>query len=206
MPKGHFDWFSVATLWLGAAIMAIRAGDLPLVRGAPTVLTSSFWSYVPFGLISLYGLIALVKIRRGSHLNGVSAAELTSEAMQAHGFLSAPDDLDSGRIFLAPKFNPLDLMNLCEGKTSIHSKQAVQPYIGKWIRFRGSVKDVSRTHDGAMRILFELAFLRHLTFISQINAGMSEVIHIGDVVELVGKIESISKYDVYLVEAEVISR
>ena len=35
MPKSQLDWLGIVALWVGATVMAIKAGDLPLMTGAP---------------------------------------------------------------------------------------------------------------------------------------------------------------------------
>lgn len=61
MPKSHLDWFGIASLWLGAALMAIKAAGLPLMQGAPIWLAANWWNYVPLLLLTLYLGIALYK-------------------------------------------------------------------------------------------------------------------------------------------------
>lgn len=43
----------VATLWVGALVMAIKDGGLPLIAGAPAFFTSPVWAVVPLGLVSI---------------------------------------------------------------------------------------------------------------------------------------------------------
>lgn len=71
MPKSHLDWLGVASLWLGAIIMAIKAGGLPLIQGAPAWLASIWWNYIPIILVTLYVSVALYRaLRPVPELNG----------------------------------------------------------------------------------------------------------------------------------------
>lgn len=55
------DWFGVAMLWLGAAILAVKSADVRLMPGAPDLFASDWWSYVPLLLITAAGVIMLVR-------------------------------------------------------------------------------------------------------------------------------------------------
>lgn len=61
MPKSQFDWLTVASLWLGAVIMAIKAADFPLVAGAPAWFAANWWNYIPVALVSIFLVVALAK-------------------------------------------------------------------------------------------------------------------------------------------------
>ena len=61
MPKSQLDWLGVVSLWLGAAIMAVKAGNLPVIDGAPSWLAAQWWNYVPLVLLSTYFVIAIYR-------------------------------------------------------------------------------------------------------------------------------------------------
>lgn len=54
MPKSQLDWLGVVSLWLGAAIMAVKAANFPMIAGAPSWLAAHWWNYVPLVLITIY--------------------------------------------------------------------------------------------------------------------------------------------------------
>ena len=182
MPKGHFDWFAVATLWLGAAIMAIKAGDLPLIHGMPSFFTSSIWDYLPFALVSLYGVVAFSKANVGN-----------KALLKGH----------SGRVFVTA--DPLDLMKLCENKTQIHANHSAAPYMGKWLRYRGVVNDIVNIGNSRMMICCYYDHGRHIFIITK-DTAQAEVINKGDNIEVVGKIEKIGPSDIHLNDAEITDR
>ncbi|MGC4251558.1 MAG: hypothetical protein QM605_08890 [Sphingobium sp.] len=61
MPKSQLDWLAVVTLWLGAVIMAVKAGGIPLLDGMPLWLTANWWNYIPLALVSIYLAIAIYR-------------------------------------------------------------------------------------------------------------------------------------------------
>lgn len=66
MPRSSLDWLGVVSGWVGALIMALKAGDLPLLSGAPAFLASDVWAYLPLALISLAMAIFLYRVVRPS--------------------------------------------------------------------------------------------------------------------------------------------
>ena len=52
MPKSLMDWLGVISLWLGAAVIALKSGELPLPSWAPTWLASPWWAIAPLVLVS----------------------------------------------------------------------------------------------------------------------------------------------------------
>ena len=109
-----------------------------------------------------------------------------------------------GRVFLGANVTPISLMKIHEGKTSIHSEKVIEPYLGKWLRYRGKVSNVTRSGD-RMTVWFDIDTLRHL-MADLTDPSVGEVLHIGDEIELVGKIGTIRKFEVELVQVEIIAR
>lgn len=68
MPKSLMDWFGIATLWLGAAILALKSGGLALPKGAPAWLASPSWAVIPVVLIGVSAILfagrAVVQARK----------------------------------------------------------------------------------------------------------------------------------------------
>jgi hypothetical protein len=52
---------------LGAFVLAIKTGSLPLVAGAPSFLASPLWGYVPLILLVLTGVVWLVRSLSARH-------------------------------------------------------------------------------------------------------------------------------------------
>jgi len=68
MPKSQLDWLGVVTLWLGAVIMAVKAGGVPLLDGMPLWLTANWWNYIPLVLVSIYLAIAIYRVMKPRHV------------------------------------------------------------------------------------------------------------------------------------------
>jgi hypothetical protein len=62
VPKSQLDWLGIASLWLGAFILALKSASFELITGAPSWLAAEWWNLVPLLLISVYLLLALRKI------------------------------------------------------------------------------------------------------------------------------------------------
>ncbi len=59
------DWFAVVGLWVATAVLAVKTGDLPLMRGAPIFFAAHWWGYVPFALVTASGIWMAVRSFRG---------------------------------------------------------------------------------------------------------------------------------------------
>lgn len=79
MPKSTLDWLGVVSLWVGALIMAIKAGDMPLFSAAPLWLASHVWSYVPAVLVTFYVGIAFYRLVRPIAVEATVAAPRDQE-------------------------------------------------------------------------------------------------------------------------------
>lgn len=53
MPKSSLDWLAVVSAWVGSIVLAFKSWNAPLMPGAPDILASNFWNFVPAGLITL---------------------------------------------------------------------------------------------------------------------------------------------------------
>lgn len=81
MPRTSLDWLGIVTLWLGAIIMAIRAGDLPAPPGAPAMLSSNLWAYAPLTLVTVAIAIFIYRtLRPASPRNAIPFVGNPTEA------------------------------------------------------------------------------------------------------------------------------
>lgn len=139
--------------------MAVRQGveSWPAARTAFHSMNAGWLNFVPLFLLSL---AALVTFRRALIAAPSAAmAPLASATMSAAAVASSPLPPDAkGRTFLATNVTPESLMAVCEGKTSAHMARAAEPYIGKWMRHAGTVKNVniygSRVQSDSMRMVW----------------------------------------------------
>ena len=61
MPKSNLDWLGIASLWVGAIIMAVKGGGLTLIKGVPVWLSSQYLSYIPLFFVSFYAFIGIYR-------------------------------------------------------------------------------------------------------------------------------------------------
>ena len=219
MPKSQLDWLAVVGLWVGAIIEAIKAGDLQLITGAPGWLASHSWGYVPAILVTLYVVLALYRQIRPA-MPQVAASEVVpttprpeaiAEISQKHDPAAPPPSSPpskqegKGRTFLSSALTPEALMDMCADKTDVHAERAMQPYIGKWMRYSGIVRNVYLIGTNAY-IRFEVFGLRSVKAIVSNGSDLADVLHKGDKLTVDGRIEDISAVDFNLIDAEVVSR
>jgi len=65
LPKSSLDWLAVVSLWLGAALFAIRSANLQAMKGAPSIVTSELWNYAPLALLSVALVLMAWRAIRG---------------------------------------------------------------------------------------------------------------------------------------------
>jgi hypothetical protein len=200
LPKAHFDWFTVATLWLGAAIMAIRTGDIPLIEGMPAFFASALWGYVPFVLVSLYGIVALWRKQQEPDDSKYSLMDLLPKSANV---TAAKPEEPSERVYV--NLAPEDLQAACVGKTTVHAIQVSKIYEGKWMRFDGHVRDVW-LYDSPYPYAIISLFDEDVDVIAMSHeTAKAEVIHKDDLIEVVGKIVGIRESGISLDYAEITS-
>ena len=198
--------------------MGVKVGDLPLPSGAPTWFAAHFWGHVPLILVSFYLVVAIYRQFRPSISPPTPKIEAKEQALPTQlpvvsstpkpepmhtPQLQPPDQ--TGRVFLSSKMTAMELLALRKGKTQVHADNAVQPYLGKWLRHRGPLEDVW-VSDSAVHLCFELEGIRNLQADVSGCPELADVLHKGDEVEVVGKIKQIRQLDVILSDAEVIAR
>lgn len=83
MPRTLLDWLGVVTLWIGALIMAIKAGDLPAPAGAPSFLSSDLWAFGPIALVTAALLIFIFRLIRPAASRGAITSMSDAHAASA---------------------------------------------------------------------------------------------------------------------------
>lgn len=61
MPKSLMDWLGVTSLWLGAVVIALKTGELPLPTWAPAWLASPWWALAPLVLVTASVVLFIVR-------------------------------------------------------------------------------------------------------------------------------------------------
>lgn len=210
-PKSSLEWIGAVSLLFGGAVMAIKGGDLPLRPGAPDWLASNVWSYVPITLFVVYILIAIYKAVRSAPGETADVIRATPAPIPMAPIKSQtlPADLPSTprqeRIFLADNVTIGFLISLCEGKTTVQAHRATAPYAGKWYRYTGSIDDVSTYHNTTV-IRFDPDRTDILSVMIEGDTPLADILHIGDVITVIGRIKMIASTGIILEMGEVEAR
>jgi hypothetical protein len=114
--------------------------------------------------------------------------------------------LSDGRIFVSSTISPSDLRHLADNKTSLEAHSAVQPYIGKWMRVSGEVRNVhppqrygqlvtfSGGSSSLILLLFDLKWKEHISMLRK-----------GQAITVIGQIQVIDSDEVRLESCELVS-
>ncbi|MCA1654691.1 MAG: hypothetical protein ABR588_00350 [Sphingomicrobium sp.] len=147
MPKSSLDWLGVVGLWIGAIVLAFKSAGAPLLPGAPVIFAATFWNFMPVVLVSFALLIFIYRQLRPP-VPTLPALRALVAPRQAPPIASsqeaAPPQPQGGsaeRVFVPDGLTPRKLMAMCEGKTSHQAQVSIKPFIGKWIRVSGIVRD-----------------------------------------------------------------
>jgi hypothetical protein len=134
-----------------------------------------------------------------------ATASLPLPDLPAAPTINATPKYSKDRIFLSQNMTADLLTELCENKTSVHADKAIQPYIGKWFRYTGPVKNVYAS-AGSVEIRFKTETFNNITFQIQEDTDISDILHIGDVITIIGKIKWITSASINLTNSEVEAR
>lgn len=126
---------------------------------------------------------------------------------------SAATSLPSkNRIPVGPSITPEFLVSLYKGKTSLEAKEAVRPYLGKWMKFTGIMKDITSFSSSAnYGVFFKVPrtdgnmWQIHLWAYFAKGDEQLPLIRPGDAVSLEGEIEMIEESCLRLMECKLIS-
>jgi len=107
-------------------------------------------------------------------------------------------------VFLSETVTIGFLVSLCENKTTVQAHKAALPYYGKWFRFKGPIDDVATlrnitlvrlTHDDGL-ISVEI----------EDQPSLADVLHIGEVITVIGRIRMIGSTGLHLEKGEIEAR
>jgi hypothetical protein len=118
----------------------------------------------------------------------------------------APKASDERRIFV--DLTPDQLTAMCEGHTSAVATTLTQPFIGKWLKITGTIKDVV-VHYSIVRVLLQLITQENTRSSIDLNFDREwedqlTVLIFGSRINVIGKIQSISKNGLYLEKCELV--
>lgn len=213
------DQLSTTLIWISAVFMAAKAGieNWPAARLALPQVTDWGWlNFVPLALLAWAGILSIARVTRNHEVQkAVKSADVGTlpnffhELRKGEERIAPKIDLSpeirKDKIFLGANQGVWELMRLCDGKTDLHAKKAVEPYIGKWLHFRGIVRNV-HTYGGEAIIRFDLGNLKVLKARVTNGLELADVIHVGDILEIVGRVIDIDSVTIVVEDTEIIDR
>lgn len=206
-PPGQL---SITLIWIAAIFIAFKEGveQWPAAREALPGMSTGWLNFVPLGLLVFAAIVMMV--RSGAQSASAQGRQVRAEpspppsvGRSLQPTQPVPKD---GRTFLASNLDPYSLMAICENKTSVHAERSVEPYIGKWIRYRGIVKNVLVYSDKTMVIKFQTGDLKDIEARLPKDTSVADVLHQGDEIEVIGKISVIMSMMFWLIECEITDR
>lgn len=213
------DQLSITLIWIAAIFIAFKEGveRWPAAREALPGMSTGWLNFVPLGLLVFAAIVTMVR-------SGAQSASAQGRQVPAEPYGPAPRGPapppsvgrslqptqpvpKDGRTFLASNADPFSLMAICENKTSVHAGRAIEPYIGKWIRYRGIVRNVFMySNDEEMMIMFETRDLKEIEAWFSKDTSVADVLHQGDEIEIIGKIAIVRSMSLRLSDCEVTDR
>lgn len=153
--------------------MAIRTGNLSLMAGAPAVLSSPVWGYVPFVLITLSGVIWLFRAIRPAAGPADTQPTSTPAPMPNAAPLSSPPPLNVSPDpeTLPESFSALFAELKLSDHTDLQEASFLKPHAGKWMIIRAILYELR--HDGS-QLRAQLYFKRDDSRLSPIFAFFDE--------------------------------
>ena len=114
---------------------------------------------------------------------------------------------DQGRLLV--NATPAELRALHKQHTSLHTQRIAEPYIGKWLKVSGRLHDVSKYSSTTFVTLEADSPLKipditlKLRFDDSVWGDRLALLHRGDHVSIIGKIEEISAVTITLTDCEL---
>lgn len=189
-------------IYIAGIFIAIQEATRPAADGTTPDwfpnLTIGAWNYLPLIVLVLGGLVWLYRGLRDARPAARPVAVPTSpqraqnrltHATPAPSKPAPPATED--RDFIENTTFPKIVARLA-GKTDLQKQALAKPYIGKWMRSRGTFRDVTSTRKEQWLAFIEIdgesiAFLFDNDWLSQLSA-----IGVGDEVVIDGKIKSLT--------------
>jgi hypothetical protein len=133
-----WEWVAYAGMNVAATILAIDTGfKLSPNLTPPAFLHSAWWGFAPALLITFSTIIFLL---RAFAFSGRGASSVTAETAR----LLDRKGADEKRVFIADTMTPKKLTELFEDHTAIQAHELVKPFVRKWIKLNGLVRDVQK--------------------------------------------------------------
>jgi hypothetical protein len=176
-------------------------------------LALPWWAYQMGGLILFFSAVVVFiyrmygemqRLRAGNTLNGLGQISLSSISAPAQT-MPKPSE-PSKRIFVGPSITADYLLNLLEGHTQIQGKKLVEPYIGKWMKASGRLRDVHP--NGAILVTFihegQVALSDIRMFFEERWLDRLSILRRGDELTVIGQITKVDGMGVRLENCELV--
>lgn len=98
-----------------------------------------------------------------------------------------------------------------EGKTNLQGSRATDVYIGKWVKIRGPISEVSELSSGNLHVLVSTtdhpSTDYHSLYVSLEFPRLAplETANLGDIIEALGRIEKVRAQAVSLLDCDLLS-
>jgi hypothetical protein len=197
-------------------LFAIKTADLPLMTGAPPLLASHFWNILPAILLSIALAIFIFRqLRPATTIKdppSVQSMPDTTEPRSQSEPSTVAEPLvhqptgTADQLFVNDGTTPETLMALCREKTTHYAQLAVEPFIGKWIRVSGTVRDYYHYSDHGT-VTLETAAVSLQTVHLSFSSGVERLVMLqgGERIVADGKIKEVDKYTFEAVDCEIVS-
>lgn len=211
------DQLSTVLIWIAAIFVAVREGveRWPAARLALPGMSAGWLNFAPMALLVIAAVVTMVRSGERRAAVQVSSgvpqrpdhpqpAKNIETPLKPSLFPVTPD----GRVFLADSLSAVELMKLCAGKTSVQAAHAAAPYIGKWFRYRGPIRDVyvlSQTMAVSLNLADDPDSIAKVKAYVE-DKSLSDVLHKGEEIEVIGRITEIDDLTVELRDAEITYR
>lgn len=217
MPKSSLDWLAVVGLWIGGIVLAFKAWNAPLMPGAPDIFAANFWNFVPAVLVTFaFGAFIYRQFFpiAASVSHSIAPAEPLVTAPQPAPLQAQPADKPvkalkppktNKRVYVSAGLTPDKLMAMCKDKTTHQAKRIVEPYLGKWMRVEGVVRDYSQYSDDLAAVAVETNGFASIRFYFNDDFERLEMLEVGETITVDGKIKEIDSLAFHLKECEIVS-
>jgi hypothetical protein len=108
-----------------------------------------------------------------------------------------------GRIFVGPNVTIGFLTGMYANVTSAQAARAVAAYVGKWMKISAPISNVYADGTVVIEVPDAKSIITMLEFSS--NREELEILHVGDILNAIGRLDRINRYDVTLVDCELVT-
>lgn len=135
-----------------------------------------------------------------------SGTSVTSEVSTPISPTEEPPKSSPGRVLLGPNLTPQYLAAQMDGKTAYQSERLLEIYIGKWMRVRGPIENISTTIiDNIMIVTLDVgnSMKAGLYFDKSKWLDHLSILPVGATILAAGKIRKVERFWIWLNECDL---